>query len=114
MADELVWQLLPTDGDPYPWTNHQAIKIARVARLLCGASKCSTVQQEVELIIEHVQSTGMDAAESQRTNPRQRTRSFAGSHRSTVSFGDGRSWVRHGVEFATVFAPVEKFTLNDR
>jgi hypothetical protein len=51
MADELVWQLLPTDGEPYPWTNNQAVTIARVIRLLCGAEKGSTTAQETEHII---------------------------------------------------------------
>lgn len=58
MADELVWQLLPTDGEPYPWTNNQAVTIARVVRLLCGAEKGSTTTQETE----HIVSTYLDAA----------------------------------------------------
>lgn len=58
MADELVWQLLPTDGEPYPWTNNQAVTIARVVRLLCGTEKGSTTTQETE----HIVSTYLDAA----------------------------------------------------
>jgi hypothetical protein len=51
LADELVWQLLPTDGDPYPWSNAQATIIARVVWLLCGATKTATTSQETEHII---------------------------------------------------------------
>jgi hypothetical protein len=51
LADELVWQLQPTDGEPYPWSNQQATKIARVVRLLCDATKLSTVDLETELVV---------------------------------------------------------------
>ena len=58
-ADELVWQLSPADGEPYPWGNQQTIKIARVIRLLCGTSKNLSDRDEVEAII----NTFLDASE---------------------------------------------------
>lgn len=51
LADELVWQLLPADGDPYPWSNAQAVKIARVAHWLCSSSSGLTANQETVLIV---------------------------------------------------------------
>ena len=59
LAEELVWQLLPTDGAPYPWSNQQATRIARVVKLLCGTSKKRTTSQETALIV----STYLEAAE---------------------------------------------------
>jgi hypothetical protein len=59
LSEELVWQLLPTDGEPYPWSNPQAVKIARVVRLLCGATKARTTAQETALFV----TTFIDAAE---------------------------------------------------
>lgn len=58
LADTLVWQLAPTDGDPYSWSNGQATKIARVVRLLCGTTKERTTTQETSLIV----STYLEAA----------------------------------------------------
>lgn len=51
LSDELVWQLQPTDGEPYPWNNQQAKRIARVIRWLCGAARQSTARLETELIV---------------------------------------------------------------
>jgi hypothetical protein len=51
LADELVWQLLPSDGEPFPWSNHQAVKIARVVKLLCGTSRKRTTAQETALVV---------------------------------------------------------------
>ena len=43
---DLVWQLQPSDGKPYPWSDQQAIAIARVVHLLCDASTAITSRQE--------------------------------------------------------------------
>lgn len=51
LAEELVWQLLPADGDPYPWSNAQAVRIARVAHWLCASSSGLTDDQETVLIV---------------------------------------------------------------
>lgn len=61
LADELVWQLLPGDGDPYPWSNAQATTIARMIWLLCGTVKTATTKAETA----HIVSTFIDAAAQQ-------------------------------------------------
>ena len=51
LAEELVWQLLPIDDEPYPWSNPQAVKIARVVRLLCGTARRWGAEQEAMLVV---------------------------------------------------------------
>jgi hypothetical protein len=59
LGGDLVWQLDPSDGEPYPWTNLQATKIARVVRLMCDASRAVTSRQETVQIL----TTYIEAAE---------------------------------------------------
>jgi hypothetical protein len=58
LVEEMVWQLLPTDGEPYPWANSQATIIARIVHLLCGADKSATTHTETE----HIITTFLEAA----------------------------------------------------
>ena len=51
LSADLVWQLEPTDDEPYPWGNQQATKIARVVHWLCDASRAITSQQQTAQIL---------------------------------------------------------------
>ena len=47
----LVWQLLPCDGEPYGFADKDALRIAFVVRLLCGAAAGATEAEETLGII---------------------------------------------------------------
>jgi hypothetical protein len=64
LGADLVWQLLPGDGAPYQWSNHQATRIARVVRWLCDASGAITSRQETAQIL----TTYIEAAEEVQGN----------------------------------------------
>lgn len=51
LLEDLSWQLLPTDAEPYGFTNAHARTIAHVVRLLCGVSRAPSVVQETAGIV---------------------------------------------------------------
>ena len=64
LGADLVWQLEQTDDAPYSWSNHQAVKIARVVHWLCDASKAITSRQQTAQILADY----IDAADEVRGN----------------------------------------------
>ena len=44
LIDALTWQLIDSDGDPFPWSNTQAQRIARMVRRVCKSDPTDPVR----------------------------------------------------------------------
>ena len=59
LNDDLVWQLVRSDGELHPWSNQQATKIAQVVGWFCESTALITAEQETAQIIR----TYLDASD---------------------------------------------------
>ena len=55
----LVWQLQPTDGEPYGFKDEHTRRIAHVLRLLCGTNTGITEAEETMNVVTHYLSNAV-------------------------------------------------------
>jgi hypothetical protein len=51
LTNALIWQLQASDGTPHPWTNGQAVIVARIIRLLCSTVTTMTATDETQAFV---------------------------------------------------------------